>query len=253
MWPEEVFTDAGFPASYYNDLKYIAHDEEGHVVYLEAGLTAAGAAPVAACEYSFGLTTPKAFVTLASVIEGVGVSAYLGAAADITSKAYLTAAGSILVTEALHQSTQRGAIGELPMANVFGTPMGLNAVYSIASGFIKSCPSTNVALPVMAYPALSYISGTPTAAGALVDLQPKTIPTGDFYVTFISGLMMYPVKATSVENGMIMAEVPVGVEGQSYVFLTSDGTGVVDDTTILAGPAILEATSASPTFNLTIT
>jgi hypothetical protein len=113
--PLETFTAAGFSASFYNQLKYIAHDEEGHVLYLEAGLTAAGAKPVAACTYSFPMTTPKQFVALASVIEGLGVSAYLGAAADITSKAYLTAAGSILVTEALHQSAARAAIGEIPM------------------------------------------------------------------------------------------------------------------------------------------
>lgn len=253
MWSLEEFTDAGFSSMFYDELKYIAHDEEGHVLYLEAGLTAAGATPVAACEYSFPMTTPEEFVKLASVIEGVGVSAYLGAAMDITSKAYLTAAGSILVTEALHQSAQRGAIGEIPMANVFGTPMGINAVYSIASAFITSCPSTNMALPVMAYPALAYNSGLPTATGAMVDLEPKTMPAGDFFVTFVSGLNILPVKPSMTYNGMIMAMVPEGVEGQSYVFLTSDGSGVVNDTTILAGPAILEATPMSPTFNLTVT
>lgn len=80
MWDQESFVSAGFPASVYDDLKYIAHDEEGHVTYLEAGLTAAGATPVAACTYTFPMTTPKEFIALASVIEGVGVSAYLGAA-----------------------------------------------------------------------------------------------------------------------------------------------------------------------------
>lgn len=122
------FVAAGFSPFFYDQLKYIAHDEEGHVVFLEAGLTAAGAMPVAACTYSFPMTTPKSFIALAAVIEGVGVSAYLGGAPLISSKAYLTAAGSILVTEALHQAAQRNAIGEIPMANVFGTPMGLNAV-----------------------------------------------------------------------------------------------------------------------------
>ncbi|TKA41471.1 hypothetical protein B0A49_13499, partial [Cryomyces minteri] len=41
-WPEKTFTDAGFSKDFYNQLKYIAHDEEGHVVYLEAALKAAG-------------------------------------------------------------------------------------------------------------------------------------------------------------------------------------------------------------------
>lgn len=218
----------------YDELKYIAHDEEGHVLYLEAGLTAAGATPVAACTYSFPMTTPQEFVALASVVEGVGVSAYLGAAADITSKAYLTAAGAILVTEALHQSATRGAVGEIPMANIVGTPMGLNAVYTIASGFIVSCPSTNMALPVMAYPTLTLLSGGPTAPNATIDLMPKTMPSGTVYATFVSGLDILPVSTTMMSD-MVSAVVPVGVSGQSYVFLTSDNSGNLTDSSILAG------------------
>jgi hypothetical protein len=220
---------------------------------IPSGLTAAGAKPVAACTYNFPMTTPKSFVALASVVEGLGVSAYLGAAADITSKAYLTAAGSILVTEALHQAAERNANGEIPMANVFGTPLGLNAVYTIASGFIASCPSTNVALPVKAYPSLTLVSGQPTAENAMIDVKPATMPSGDFYATFVSGLDIVPVKPTSVQNGMVMASVPSMIAGQSYVFLTKDSSGNLTDSNILAGPAIIEATPSSPTFNLTIT
>ncbi len=234
-WDQKAFTDAGFSEKFYDDLKYVAHDQEGHVTYLEAGLTAAGASPVAACEYAFPMTDPKSFVALSSVIEGVGVSAYLGAAPLVTSKAYLTAAGAILVTEALHQSQQRGAIGETPAANVFGTPLGFNAVYSIASAFITSCPSTNMALPVMAYPALTLSSGLPTAPGALVNLVPKDAPTGDFFATFVSGLNIAAVAPSSVEGGMIMAEVPTMVSGQSYVFLTHDNSGNLTDSNIIAG------------------
>ncbi|KAG0648997.1 hypothetical protein D0Z07_5000 [Hyphodiscus hymeniophilus] len=251
MWSQEEFVAANFTPMFYDELKYIAHDEEGHVLYLEAGLTAAGAMPVEACTYSFPMTTPKEFVALASVIEGVGVSAYLGAAADITSKAYLTAAGAILVTEALHQSATRGAVGEIPMANLVGTPMGLNAVYTIASGFIVSCPSTNMALPVMAYPSLTLVTGEPTAENVTIMLTPKMMPSGTAYATFVSGLDILPVPVT-VSGDSVSAVVPVGVSGQSYVFLTSDNSGNLTDASILAGPAIIEATPDSPTFDLSI-
>jgi Ferritin-like domain len=105
--------DAGYDAQYYSDLKYIAFDEEQHVKLLTAALTEAGVTPNMACKYEFGfedvcpfhppLTYPlsnksqvESFITLSSVLEGVGTSAYLGAAGLITSKEYLTVAGSIL-------------------------------------------------------------------------------------------------------------------------------------------------------------
>lgn len=250
--PERIWFDANFSSSFYNQLKFIAHDEEAHVVYLETGLTAAGASPVKACEYKFQFTDPKSFVALASVIEGVGVSAYLGAAADITEKAYLTAAASILATEAIHQSAERNANGQVPMANDLATPLGLNAVYSIASSFIVSCPSTNAPLPVMAYPSLTLKSGLPTAPGANVAFVPQSTPSGQFFITFVSGLDAIAVESQVGSDGLIMAAVPTAISGQSYAFLTKDNSGNLSDTNIIAGPAIIEVTPGSPTFNLTI-
>lgn len=111
----------GYNADYYTNLQYIAHDEEQHVKLLSGALTAAGVTPVQACTYSFPYTDVQSFITLSSVLEGVGTSAYLGGAPLITSKDYLSVAGAILVSEALHTSLQRGAAGEVPFANPYGT------------------------------------------------------------------------------------------------------------------------------------
>lgn len=249
--PESDFLAAGFTPFFYDQLKYVAHDEEAHVEFLEAGLTAAGATPVAACTYKFPYKDPKSFVALASVIEGVGVSAYLGGAPAISSKAYLTAAGSILVTEALHQSALRAGNLEIPMANPFGTPMGINAVYSIASAFITACPSTNAALPVMAYPALSDYQALPAALGIPFTFTSSVAVPEGAYITYVGGLDVAVSPATV--NGMqVTATIPTTFEaltGQSYAFLTKDNSGNLTDSNIIAGPAILEITPNSPTFD----
>lgn len=78
------FATAGYDSTFYNNLKEISSDEMTHVSFLTAALTAAGAMPVAECTYAFNLTDVNSFLMLSSILEGVGVSAYLGAAADVS-------------------------------------------------------------------------------------------------------------------------------------------------------------------------
>ena len=117
------FVKAGFPDPFYTNLKQIYYDEQTHVAFLSGAIKAAGYVPTVELEYSFPSTDPKSFVTLSSVLEGVGVSAYIGAAGSIVNKDYLTAAGTILSVEARHASYIRASLGESPFPNPFDTPL----------------------------------------------------------------------------------------------------------------------------------
>lgn len=188
------------------------------------------------------MTDPKSFLATSTLIENVGVSAYLGAASSITEKAYVTVAGSILTTEARHQAWLNSAVVKnSAWSGPEDTPLDFDEVYSIASAFITSCPSTNPALPFKAFPALTIDT----------DGSVKTTAnTENTYVQVISGLetALYPVVNGKVQN------LP-NPQGISYAVLTSssDNTKVSDDN-IVAGPVIRNypfkaaASNPAPTF-----
>jgi hypothetical protein len=215
---------------------------------LTAGLTAAGAVPVDACVYEFGIDSLHTFITLSTVLEGVGTSAYLGAAPAISSKTYLGIAGSILAVEAQHTSLQRFALGYTPIANPFYPAIDPNSAYSLASAFIKSCPSTNAALPFKAFPALTLTSTAPLANSASVSFSIEgDLPAGSF-VTFVSGLDTVSVAATG-SGSSFSAVLPAVAEGQTYAFVTSANVTAISDSTVLFGPSIVEVTPPVPTLD----
>lgn len=238
--PASDFTDAGFSYDYFMNLKYISDDETHHVELLTSAISSLGGTPVQACTYNFPYTDARSFVSLASVLEGVGSAAYLGAAPAISSPEYLTVAGSILVTEAIHTALHRFALGEIAPASPYGSYLGANQIYTLAAEFIKSCPSSNPPLPFMAFPTLMATQGIPTAPGIAFTFEmPAVALPSPFYVTFVEGLTTQSQPAT-VSNGMIHTTIPMGVAGQTYAIITNANTTMVTDAQTVAGPAILE-------------
>ncbi|KAJ7367745.1 ferritin-like domain-containing protein [Mycena albidolilacea] len=228
------FEDAGLPSHAYGRFSQVAQHEAAHVAFLSNVLGSNATQP---CNYSFPYTDPVSFAALSQVIEGVGTSAYTGAAQYITSKSYLTAAASVLATEARHASWVASAVNKFAgWSGALNVPLGLNEVYTIAAAFITSCPSTNPALPVKAFPTLT-VTTTPYSPGKSISLKytPAT-PVADgtpLYVAFYTGLS---VEYAKLENNAVV--VPKDLRGQVYAVVTTSGSAV-DGTNTIAGPAIL--------------
>ncbi|KAB2109949.1 hypothetical protein AG0111_0g1182 [Alternaria gaisen] len=239
----EDFKAANFSEETYNRIMTISGDEKTHVEFLTGALSAAGAKPVEACTYDFGYKDVASFLATASILEGVGVSAYLGAAADIMSKTYLTAAGSILTVEARHSAYVRNTISESPFPAPFDNPLSYNEVYTLAAQFIKSCPETNAPLPVKAFPTLAASASDGSMmikAGSKVTLKTSGYKVdGKVYAAFITVTGPVFVDAMEVDGGFEVMIPEKGIAGQSYVVLTSCNTAATDDT-IIAGPAVVE-------------
>lgn len=163
------------------------------------------------------------------------MSAYIGAAQYISDKSYLTAAASVLATEARHASWVAGAINKVnPWSGAFDSPLGLDEIYTLAAQFITSCPSTNPALPVKAFPALTLPAGAQPGSKATLKFD-KGNSTGTLYAAFYTGLTQEVVKVAS-DNSVT---IPKDLIGTSYVVITTNSTAA-DDTNVVAGPAVLE-------------
>lgn len=247
MFQGPAFKSAGYTDEFYSNIKETAADEATHVTFLTTAIKAAGGIPVMPCKYSFGITDVKTFVTTAALLEGVGVTAYLGAAALITSPTYLTAAGSILTVEARHSAVIRDQLKMSPFASPFDAPQGINEVYSLASALITSCPDGNskAQLPALkAFPALAVVATGAAKPGQWVMVKSAKKLTGTVYYNWANVLGAIGGTAKTTDGINFQVHVPLtGVNGQSYVVLSSV-KGTIADASVLAGPAIVEVTAA---------
>lgn len=251
------FCAAGTSPDFYHNLKEIALDEQTHVKFLSTALgskcipamiralgpnmnTDSGliGAATAECRYAFPITDAKSFLAVANILEGVGVSAYLGAAKSIMNKDYLTAAASILTVESRHSAYLRENNKLSPFPAPFDIPLDFDEVYSLAAQFIVDCPKSNPKLPVKQFPALSASPATAAKAGDVLKVTPASAVDAKaaWFITS-TGPVSAPISGS---HASYQVTVPKGAQcGQEYLVLTKDTSKPTDDN-IVAGPAIVE-------------
>ncbi|KAM3420496.1 hypothetical protein BST61_g3764 [Cercospora zeina] len=254
----EDFKAAGVPAAeaFFNNLQQIASDEETHVTALTATINGIGGTPVQECTYNFGYTDVQGFLATANVLEGVGVSAYLGAAQFIADAAYLTTAGAILTVESRHSSYLRNVQSppQSPFPAPFDIPLDFNRVVSLAAPFITGCPDApegTIGLvdgtPFTAFPP---IAASPAGVASPGDVLTFTVKedvgaTNAFFITFPGGAIPAEITGSGLTY---QVTVPADAQpGQAYAVLTNSADPPTDDN-IVAGPAVFQVADNAAAF-----
>jgi len=201
-----------------------------------------GSDAIAACNYSFPVTDIASFIELSKAFEAVGTSAYAGAAHFLTDPDVVTAAASILATEARQSSfVVYDILDQAPFSSSFETPLDMNQAYTLASPYIVSCPATNPSLPLKAFPALNVSSNA--HPGAEATFQFNATDDSPAYVAIFNGLntTFTPLTiSSSADNSTTgTAIIPDFLQGLVYAIITSDNTSVADSATV-AGPVLLD-------------
>ena len=141
------FAAAGFPAESYSYLSLIQSHENAHVQLLTSAIQSAGGSAVAACNYSFPVTSVATYLAYARVFENTGVEAYDGAINTLTNTALQQVAATIATVEARHAAFLNELNVQIPFPNVTDSALAPATIAGIVTPFITSCPSS-LTLPV---------------------------------------------------------------------------------------------------------
>lgn len=125
----------------------------------------------------------------------------------------------------------------------FAAGLDFNQVYTLAAGFIKSCPASNPTLPFYTFPPIENKSLQPSyKVGDTVKFQfdQSIVDTANkkgqtLYAAFVAAAGTQYVQLNS-NCGEI--KIPPGIGGQSYVVVLN-GKFLCDPATV-AGPLIVE-------------
>ncbi|KAF5369383.1 hypothetical protein D9758_002544 [Tetrapyrgos nigripes] len=238
QFDEKAFEDAGYEPWIRARFLEISAHEKDHVNFLTMTLQSAGATAVQACNYTFPYTDSKSFVELSSAFETVGTSAYTGAASLITNKDYLTAAGSILATEARQSSW-------IDSSSKHQNPWSGSFEASQTSTILHHCFNFYYVLPI--FKPSSHCQSQSSSyypkqccpwSNCRFDFQRYTggNSSDSLYLNILtsSGAKSTPITVSGDDK---TATIP-DVKGTVFAFVTNGNASVTDNNTV-AGPALM--------------
>lgn len=104
----------------------------------------------------------------------------------------------------------------------------------MASPLITSCPSSNAALPVKAFPALTVPATARPNTLVTLDFDSSSAGSSTLYAAFLTGTG----TQYSLINDQKQAMIPDGLIGTVYVIISTSNNSTTDDDTV-AGPAMV--------------
>ncbi|KAI5481201.1 hypothetical protein MNV49_005636 [Pseudohyphozyma bogoriensis] len=222
------------------EVQNIQIEESTHASTLTAAITAAGGTPSTACSFGF-----KAFDFL-----GHRSVPRTGAAALLSDKALLTAAGSILTLEARHQSLLNTFNAGSFTSQAFDIALSANQVLTLAGGFLNGCQASDLGLT--AGNPLSIVDKQTQSTRFQIDSQLQF--TSNINLTTAGTLschMLVGGAPASLVFDASACTVPKGINGPVAVFLANSTTPIQsnllnqDTRGIVAGPGLIFVDSVS--------
>lgn len=234
---DQAFLNAGFPSWVRGRFEQIRGHEQTHVDFLTKAL---GDAAPKACTYDFPYNDPKSFAALSMALETVGASAYMGAAHLLQNKDTLTEAASILAVESrqaawVSSAVLKGSAWDGP----FETPLTMEAVFSLASQFIVSCPDSNPKLPIPTLPKLAIDPANPQPGQSIkFNFKRDEVRRDDsqLFVAWFDGIEVLYSDLRADDK----ATVPDGLQGTVYAAIVKDKVQSPTEQEILTGLVMFE-------------
>jgi hypothetical protein len=148
----------------------------------------------------------------------------------------LTVAAQIVTVESRHQTLIRTLSKAAGVPSPFDTPLGVRPIFTLAAGFISSCPAGSN-LDIVAFPAATLATTGTIAINQNISVS--TTATGATFCAFTNGGIPGGTAFSPMTNGN--CQVPQIVAGDTYLFLSSaaPSTGILTDDITVAGPIVL--------------